>query len=354
MGHPSIGYSLNYIRPDQGVGNILAIVNQANSSYNSLQVTLHHFHKVAGADNWLRRILQPDDFAVVYTYSHSIDEASDRFESNFVDSYNLRANRASSDFDQRQLLTMSYIYRLPLSQMAHSLWRDVQWRYKDPNDQQHPAAATTAAEVDYPPDDGPSHLTRMLLDNWSLSGITLFQTGTPFSVVNGASSDGISVLDNAGLALGENADSYPDLNTVVGGCPITQGTPSPSTFGPLLRSPCRFVAPRGLTQGTAGRNSLNNPGRNNWDMALLKDMKLKWRESNLQFRAEAFNIFNQTQFIIYDPLKGNTSANTVTCYGDEATGYSAGAATCGAGNGFLRPIEAHRPRTLQFGLKFSY
>jgi hypothetical protein len=192
------------------------------------------------------------------------------------------------------------------------------------------------------------------LENWSLSGITLFQTGTPFSVINSGSRDGsISVLDNAGLALGEGADSYPDAITPPPGNSCSRLS-DPGTFGPLLGNSCRFVAPRGLTQGNAGRNYLNNPSRTNFDMALLKDFKM-WHETSLQFRAEAFNIFNHTQFILYDPNRGNTSSNTISCHGADTTGYSAGASSCAAGgNGFLHPVAAHRPRTVQFGLKLQF
>jgi hypothetical protein len=141
--------------------------------------------------------------------------------------------------------------------------------------------------------------------------------------------------------------------------------------GPLLGNPCRFIAPRGLTQGSAGRNYLNNPTRINSDLAILKDLKT-WHETSLQLRAEAFNVFNQTQFVIYDPNKGNTPSNTISCYGGTNQGYSAGAAgtastvanpvltpeepnaNCQASNGFLHPVEAHRPRTIQLGIKFNY
>ena len=354
-GSPSIAYGLNYLRPDQGIGNIIAIRNQAASIYHSAQITLHHTHKAPPNEFWVSGLFQPADFAVVYTYSHSIDTASDRYESNFIDSYDLRENRASSDFDQRHLLNVSYIYQLPLLHTRVLFYHATHWTYKKPEYAQHPESAPTTEKVTYPKYGPPSNVTRQLLDGWSLSGITLWQTGTPFSVVNSASSNGISVLDNAGLALGEAADSYPDINPLKGAeCGITSRTPGSGSFGPLLGNPCRFVAPRGLTQGSAGRNSLNNPGRNNWDMSLLKDFQTNWHSSHLQFRAEAFNIFNQTQFILYDPIRGNTASNTVSCYGDATTNYSAGASTCSAGNGFLHPLEAHRPRTIQFGLKFDY
>ena len=72
------------------------------------------------------------------------------------------------------------------------------------------------------------------------------------------------------------------------------------SFGPLIGNPSQFVAPRGLTFGDAGRNYLNNPGRSNFDVALLKHFKIK-ESAQLEFRAEAFNLFNHTQFRVYDP-----------------------------------------------------
>ena len=111
------------------------------------------------------------------------------------------------------------------------------------------------------------------------------------------------------------------------------------------------MAPRGLTFGDAGRNVLNNPSRLNFDVAALKNFPLSERFL-LQFRAEAFNVFNHTQFRIYDPNLGNQANNTISCYG--GPNYSAGATSCLAGSSFLHPIDAHRPRTMQLGLKLSF
>ncbi len=62
----------------------------------------------------------------------------------------------------------------------------------------------------------------------------------------------------------------------------------------------------------------------------------------MEFRAEAFNVFNHTQFRIYDPSHpGNTGNNVINCYGDITTGYSAGASSCLVGNSFLHPVDAH-------------
>jgi hypothetical protein len=198
-----------------------------------------------------------------------------------------------------------------------------------------------------PPPDVESRVGRTIATGWELTGITVYQSGTPFSVVNGASSNGTSVLDNAGVANGIGAGSYPDVI----GNPRSRAPFSSGSIGPLLYNPAAFAAPTGLTFGDAGRNFLNNPSRLNFDMALLKHFKVT-EGTTLEFRAEAFNVFNHTQFIIYDPDRGNQANNTITCYGQET--YSAGDPSCMVGSSFLHPIEAHRPRTVQFGLKLAF
>jgi len=328
-GNPRLSFPLNLVRPFQGIGTITAIENAASSVYHSMQFTLRHNRG-------------PLDLAISYTYSHSIDSASDRYQSNFVDAFNLGANRASSDFDQRHNLSVSYVYQLPLLRWAKDFRSFVHCTGGIDNCANDPAVT---------PYGGPAAVTRFLFGGWSISGITLYQTGTPFSVVNGENTSGVAKLDNAGLALGLGADSYPDIAP---NAPCDLRNTGVRTFGPLLGDVCMFVAPRGLTQGGAGRNFLNNPSRTNFDVALFKNVPLSGDQRTLQFRVEAFNLFNHTQFIVYDPNKGNTASNTVSCYGDQSTGFSAGASGCRAGNGFLHPEAAHAPRTLQFGMKLQF
>jgi hypothetical protein len=124
----------------------------------------------------------------------------------------------------------------------------------------------------------------------------------------------------------------------------------------LLLNPAAFIAPRGLTFGNAGRNSLNNPHRWNMDVSLLKHFAVTER-AKFEFRAEAFNVFNVTQFRIYDPTLGNQAQNTVSCYAGPVAYYSAAGGDgtdCLTGSSFLHPVDAHRPRTLQFALKMAF
>jgi hypothetical protein len=313
-----------------GLGSIYSLQNLASSTYHAFQLTI-------------QRNQGPLNIGAAYTYGHSIDSASGRYSATFVNAYDLAANRASSDFDQRHMLNINYVYKLPLLSWYSNVWNVVNCSQDDV--ETNSACAQPGAVLSY---DGPGNLMKALFSGWNLSGITTFQTGTPFSVINGASPNGVSVLDNAGLALGLGADSYPDK---VNGFGCSTSSSGINTVGPLLDSPCSFVAPRGLTQGNAGRNSMNNPGRVNFDTAVFRQMKV-FGERTLEFRAEAFNVFNHTQFRIFDPDKGNTDTNTISCYG--GVNNSAGDSSCIAGNAFLHPVDARRPRTMQFGLKLGF
>jgi hypothetical protein len=189
-----------------------------------------------------------------------------------------------------------------------------------------------------------------------MSGLALFETGIPFTVINNGSPTGITTLDNAGVANGIGSGSYPDLSGISAHSHTPRGGSNSESFGPLLLNPAAFVAPRGLTFGDAGRNTLNNPDRWNMDLALLKHLALSER-FNAEFRAEAFNVFNNTQFRIYDPSLGNQAQNTISCYGGDAAYFSAAGGDgtdCLTGSSFLHPVDAHRPRTIQFALKISF
>jgi hypothetical protein len=336
------------MRPYFGFRRILSLQNIADSQYHALQTTL-------------RRTRGPVTVGVSYTYSHSLDDSSDRSDSSFVNSANIRSSWASSNFDQRHLFNLNYVYDLP--KLGSGFRRMVS--YGKPGE-----------GTDQPsPGSGDSGLLRALFDGWELSGITVFQSGTPFSVINGGSNNlGISVLDNAGIANGAGTGSYPDVvASPRSALPVGIQKFTPQSIGPLLFNPAAFAAPQGLTFGDAGRNFLNNPHRLNFDMSIFKNFKVT-EGSVLEFRAEAFNVFNHTEFRIFNPNIGNAAQNTISCYGGGTGGLpftAAGGLTpsalttgnpngapgnvdCTTGSSFLRPIDAHRPRTIQLGLKYSF
>src|SRR5215467_14301684 len=148
------GNDPNPDRPLVGFGDITRLEDQANSIYNAMQTTV-------------RRTVGDLTMSLAYTYSHSIDNSSDRYDNAFVNAYNLAANRGSSNFDVRHNLAISYVYALPI--------------YKG------------------------SALMHHALGGWQVSGITIAQTGTPFSFTNGT-----DFGDAAGVANGTGTGSRPD------------------------------------------------------------------------------------------------------------------------------------------------
>jgi hypothetical protein len=329
-------FNPSVFRPYTTLGSILAVYNTADSNYNAFQLSL-------------RRTVSPLLLGLSYSYSHSIDDSSDRSDADYVNSYDLASNKASSNFDQRHSVSLSYIY--DLSSLPKN-WHDLtHWLSED-------STGKPSSQNSVPSSAGgqPSATSKWWLQGWQLSGITVFQTGTPFSVINGGSSGGIGVSDNAGVANYFGTGSYADCVANPYASPPRAGNNTQSV-GPLLANPGAFAAPRGMTFGDCGRNSLKNPRRTNFNASLLKHFKLLG-ERELEFRAEAFNIFNHTQFRIYDQSHpGNTGNNVIGCYGGAATSYSAGGGggvNCLTGSSFLHPVDAHDPRIIQFGLKFAF
>ncbi len=242
----------NYFRPYQGWGTITRLENTANSIYNSLQVAV-------------RRSIGNLTISASYTYSHSIDDSSDRGDALFVDPSDAARNRASSNFDVRHLFSLSYVYALPF--------------FKEP---------------------GALHT---VLGGWQVSGITTAQSGSPFTVTNGT-----TYGDNAGVGSGvSGVGSYPD--TVGNPNYVTQAqkqaVAAAGVFGVLDYNPAAFALPVGLTYGDGNRNTLNLPGRFNSDFGLFKRFAFRERYA-FEFRWENFNVFNHTQL---DQIGGSASAN---------------------------------------------
>jgi hypothetical protein len=204
-----------------------------------------------------KRTLGDLTLSAAYTYSHSIDDSSDRFDSTFVNSYDPAANRGSSGFDLRHNFALSYVWALPFFKAT-------------------------------------SGLTHALLGGWQFSGITIAQTGTPVSVVNNS-----TYRDNAGVGNGVGTASRPDLVGSPSDITAAEKATAAATFGPLNYSPSAYALPTGLTFGDVGRNTLYLPGRLNFNMGLFKRFVISERYG-FDFRWETFNTFNHTQFNAMD------------------------------------------------------
>jgi hypothetical protein len=279
LGVAACGVSADTVpRPFAGYSSLNELRDIADSHYHALQV---------GAN----RTVGDLTLSLAYNYSHSVDDSSDRSDNAFVDSYNIRSNRASSNFDQRHSLSVSYVYSLPFFKGAGAAHR--------------------------------------LLGGWQVSGITVAQTGLPFSVTNGS-----GFGDNAGVGNGTGTGSRPDLvGNPHGGFTSNQ---DPSQRGPLFYNPNAFAVPRGLTFGNVGRNTLNFPGRLNFNFGTFKRFSIN-EKTGFEFRWENYNLFNHTQYnSINNGMPAQVAAGTF------------------AGTSFLHLNGTHDPRRMQFGLRFYF
>ena len=160
-------------------------------------------------------------------------------------------------------------------------------------------------------------------------------TGTSYSVGNFT-----NYADSAGVGNGVGIPSYPDrIGDPWANIPTL---PLPG-YGPLNSNPGALAAPRGLTFGNLGRNNLQNPAFINFNMALYKTIQVA-ETVHFEFRTEAFNIFNHTEW-------GSPNA-FMSCYG--GTNNSAGDPGCVQNSNFLRITNAHPARVLQLGLKLVF
>ncbi len=245
--------------------------NQAtigNSNYNALQITLRHSSKRLSV-------------LAGYTYSKSEDQSSNVGEE--VNPLDPALSKALSAFDVKHNFVVSYSYKIPFEVLCRTSNR---WT-----------------------------------EGWEISGITHFTSGLPVTLVNygdnsllgsepnGVNNYGVDEPDYSGGALDlnhnpRNGRSYFDTAQF-----------SENTLG---------------TPGTAKRRFFYGPGMDNYDMALLKNVRLTESKS-LQFRLEGFNIFNHAQFFGPQSVDGNIGSSA-----------------------FGQIASADSPRLVQLGAKFFF
>ena len=205
-----------------------------SSNYNSLQVAAN------------RRMSRGLMFGVAYTWSKALGIGSG--DKDKVTSYFSPRSRdyGPLSFNRPHVFVANYSYDLPKLGTKTS-WKPARW----------------------------------VLDDWQVSGITMFMTGAPFtpgiSTTDGqditGSSDGarITVIGDPRLSKGEKT-YYRNFNTDA-----------------FARTPLRSF-------GNAGVNILYGPGANNFDLAISKRIPLGSESRFIRFRTELFNAWNHTQF----------------------------------------------------------
>lgn len=164
-----------------------------------------------------------------------------------------------------------------------------------------------------------------LLGGFQLSGVTTFESGVPFSILNGFDSDGVGggsdrPTFNPNGQRGVRAipqvnaqgfiTGYVNPEIIIGR--TTAGAP---IFAPIDPNTAQFIVNPLYTPGQAGavvrvgnlgRNTERSKGIRNFDMTLLKRTRIS-EDIFIEGRIEAFNVFNHPQF-----GSGDNQANAFT------------------------------------------
>jgi hypothetical protein len=284
-------------------GRLRAWENAASSIYNAMQLSLR------------RRLTQNIEFSANYTYSHSID--SDSTWQSVGTSVNGAAagdgittdqtqpdlDRGDSVFDIRHRLAFDYLWQMPFFRKRYG-----------------PLAA--------------------IARGWQWNGIWSFQSGAHWSAfdnrqpllqpANGfPDACGSATFDrahcvNEGGDFNLDGETNDRPNAIANHIHATHSmwTNGFNLPGNFFSAPCLGCV------GNLGRNTFVGPGYWAADVSLIKNLRIR-ETIHLQFRAEAFNVFNHTNFLIGD----NTGLH------DPRFGQAGG---------------TNPPRNLQFGLKLAF
>ncbi len=205
----------------------------AGSNYNALETTLRYEHN-------------DSRFLLSYTYAKSIDQGSNVGEQ--IDPLNPRHSRAISAWDQKNTLVASYTLALPLESILRR--------------------------------------SNRLTNDWSLSGTTRFASGFPVTLYDNSDNSLLGTLGNGiNNYLLDTPQYLPGVLKI-----NTNGRNGKSAFNTVL-----FPEESLGHLGNAQRRIFYGPGIENFDLTLQKNVRVAETRS-LEFRAEAFNAFNHSQF----------------------------------------------------------
>jgi hypothetical protein len=218
--------------------------NSGTTNYNAFQTKLE------------QRFSRGVSFLFAYTHSKLIDDASSVFSSTVLSSPNTSSLVAADTF-------RPYLER-------------------DSSNGDMPNVTSFSGTYDLPAGRGhrfaSSGVGSAVLGGWSLNAIFSLQSGMPVTVTQATNNNSF-----AGFALQRpNIVANPSL-------PASQRTPAHYFNTAAFATAPQFVL------GTASRNPVRGPAYRDLDMALVKHTKL-WEQTDLEFRAEMFDVTNTPAF----------------------------------------------------------
>ena len=261
----------NTVRPFQGYRRIQYRETSGKSRYHGLLSSISY------------RFSTGVSLTASYTFSKNMTDATNDRDAVDLpqDPRNLRAEYAEARTSRPHIFSASYVYEFPFFRKEPNAWK------------------------------------RGLLGGWQITGITDIASGQPVArVTSGAS--------NIAATIGQYPDVVSDPN---GG---KAGTIDPVSGLPFIFDPGAFRAPLAGTYGNAARAFARLFGRNQTNLSLTKNIYFDTEDRvKLQLRAEAFNVFNHTQFTGVGTVLTTTST-------------------------FGLPTGARLPREFQFGAKVIF
>ena len=298
------------------------------SAYNALQT---HIEK---------RMSHGLQVGFSYTYSHALDEQSGLgLFYNGSNPQHLRDAYGSADFDRTHVINFSYVYELPKFY-------------------------------------GESTLKGKLADGWSMQGITIIQSGQPYSVIDfsGAvgsiffgTSDGIT---NPIVPLASGCTAQNALTGASGAFTSANGQSIQNSPELALKPSC-FTLPLLQPGAMGGAIPTNDPYETNFasgyrnifrqawqrraDISIVKNTQLTERVA-MKYRFDVFNVTNTTSFDIpLDDVTQNAAFNDFPLAGQPALPSQ------GAGSLYNAPFglgvtnkTIGSPRQIQMSLAFSF
>lgn len=272
---------------------INTVSNPLHSNYNGAQMTL------------TQRATHGLSYTIGFTFAHALDQQTGERAGPLGTPGNFHSDYASSDFDIRKRFTATMTYALP----------------------------------------GRPGFGKML-EGWKVTSIVTIQSALPWGVIGSRGSDPAGIAEfkerwnfygNAADFSGLKTDSAPfflpgttppagrsDSELAINNpaCTSLVGPPGSLSYVALQKWGC-FVKDRSVmvppaigTTGNMGRNLFRGNGLHTWDGSVMKDWKLTEKLTG-EFRAEVFNLLNQTQYgnPQFNGAGGNTPFATPRSFG---------------------------------------
>jgi hypothetical protein len=275
--------------------------NGATSGYHGLQVQFR------------RRLSASLQTQISYTYSHSIDSASNDmgFGGGFATLFG-SGERGSSDYDIRHNLSFSGSYRLPAPRRG---------------------------------------LFTILIRDWHTDWVVTARTGLPFDIqgISAAASNSTTTSSSPSSSSSSSSSSAPRGGIFAQVRPDYNGLPvwidDSNVPGKQRVNAAAFVAPTGYSQGNLGRNALRGFRSEQVDFAVRRQLVFTER-LRLNLTAQAYNALNHPNFA--NPMTFGAASLSSATFGIATRMLNQ---TMGGGNAIYRSGGS---RTLELALRLQF